>query len=47
MAPGVVDYRVLYDIDDAKQTITIVHVGQRQDVYREVSMARTHRHTEY
>jgi mRNA interferase RelE/StbE len=28
------DYRVLYDIDDAKQTITIVHVGHRRDVYR-------------
>jgi mRNA-degrading endonuclease RelE of RelBE toxin-antitoxin system len=25
---------VLYDIDDAKQTITIVHVGHRRDVYR-------------
>ena len=28
------DYRVLYDIDDVKQTITIVHVGHRRDVYR-------------
>ncbi|MDH3771893.1 MAG: type II toxin-antitoxin system RelE/ParE family toxin [Nitrospirota bacterium] len=28
------DYRVLYDINDAKQTITIVHVGHRRDVYR-------------
>jgi mRNA-degrading endonuclease RelE of RelBE toxin-antitoxin system len=25
---------VLYDIDEAKQTITIVHVGHRRDVYR-------------
>jgi mRNA interferase RelE/StbE len=28
------DYRVLYDIDDVKQAITIVHVGHRRDVYR-------------
>ena len=28
------DYRVLYDIDDVTQTITIVHVGHRRDVYR-------------
>lgn len=28
------DYRVLYEIDDAKQTVTIVHVGHRRDVYR-------------
>ena len=28
------DYRVLYDIDDGMQTITIVHVGHRRDVYR-------------
>ena len=28
------DYRMLYDIDDTKQTITIVHVGHRRDVYR-------------
>ncbi len=28
------DYRVLYDIDDVKQTITVVHVGHRRDVYR-------------
>ena len=28
------DYRVLYDIDDAKQTVTVVHVGHRRDVYR-------------
>ena len=28
------DYRVLYAIDDAKQTIIIVHVGHRRDVDR-------------
>ncbi|MDH4362238.1 MAG: type II toxin-antitoxin system RelE/ParE family toxin [Nitrospirota bacterium] len=28
------DYRVLYEIDDVKQAITIVHVGHRRDVYR-------------
>ena len=28
------DYRVLYDIDDVNQAITIVHVGHRRDVYR-------------
>jgi len=28
------DYRMLYDLDDVKQAITIVHVGHRRDVYR-------------
>jgi mRNA interferase RelE/StbE len=28
------DYRILYDIDDAKQTVTILHIGHRRDVYR-------------
>jgi len=28
------DYRVIYDIDDGAQTILIVHIGHRRDVYR-------------
>ena len=28
------DVRILYEIDDAKATITIVKVGHRRDVYR-------------
>ena len=28
------DYRILYDIDDSRQTVTIVHIGHRRDVYR-------------
>lgn len=28
------DYRVVYEIDDAHQTITILHIGHRRDVYR-------------
>ena len=28
------DYRVLYEIDDAQHTVTILHVGHRRDVYR-------------
>jgi mRNA interferase RelE/StbE len=28
------DYRVIYEIDDAQHTVTIVHVGHRRDVYR-------------
>lgn len=28
------DYRVLYDIDDNAQTVTIVHIGHRRDIYR-------------
>ena len=28
------DYRVIYEIDDAQHTVTIVHVGRRRDVYR-------------
>ena len=28
------DYRVIYEIDDAHQTITILHIGHRRDVYR-------------
>lgn len=28
------DYRVIYEIDDAHQTVTILHIGHRRDVYR-------------
>lgn len=28
------DYRVVYEIDDQAQTVTILHVGHRRDVYR-------------
>jgi len=28
------DYRVLYEIDDPQHTVTVVHVGNRRDVYR-------------
>ncbi len=28
------DYRVLFEIDDGKRTVTIVRIGQRRDVYR-------------
>lgn len=28
------DYRVIYDIDDEAQTVLIVHIGHRRDVYR-------------
>jgi mRNA interferase RelE/StbE len=28
------DYRVVYDIDDAQHTVTVLHVGHRRDVYR-------------
>jgi len=27
-------YRVLYEIDDAEETVTVLHVGHRRDVYR-------------
>lgn len=27
------DYRVIYEIDDGAQIITIMHVGHRRDVY--------------
>jgi mRNA interferase RelE/StbE len=27
-------YRLIYDIDDAEQTVTMVHIGPRRDVYR-------------
>lgn len=28
------DYRVIYEIDDQQQTVTVLHVGHRRDVYR-------------
>ncbi len=28
------DYRVLYSIDDGTQTVTVVKIGHRRDVYR-------------
>ena len=28
------DYRVIYEIDDAQRTVTVLHVGHRRDVYR-------------
>lgn len=28
------DYRVIYEIDDKRQVVTILHVGHRRDVYR-------------
>jgi mRNA interferase RelE/StbE len=28
------DYRVLYDVDDATQTVTLRRVGHRKEVYR-------------
>lgn len=27
------DYRVIYEIDDAQQTLTVLHIGHRRDVY--------------
>jgi mRNA interferase RelE/StbE len=28
------DYRVIYEIEDSNDTITILHIGHRRDVYR-------------
>jgi len=28
------DYRLIYEIDDKKQAILILHIGHRRDVYR-------------
>jgi mRNA interferase RelE/StbE len=28
------DYRIIYEIDDAQYTVTILHVGHRRDIYR-------------
>jgi mRNA interferase RelE/StbE len=27
------DYRVIYEIDDSRQTVTVLHIGHRRDVY--------------
>jgi len=27
-------YRVIYEIDDAKKTVTILHIGHRRDIYK-------------
>jgi mRNA interferase RelE/StbE len=27
-------YRVIYEIDDQVQTVTVLHVGHRRDIYR-------------
>lgn len=28
------DYRVIYQINDEQQTVTVLHIGHRRDVYR-------------
>lgn len=28
------DFRIVYEIDDAAQTVIVLHVGNRRDVYR-------------
>ena len=28
------DYRVIYEIDDSQQSLTIQHIGHRRDVYK-------------
>ncbi len=28
------DYRVIYEIDDERQIVTVLHIGHRRDVYR-------------
>lgn len=28
------DYRVIYEVDDSSRTVTVLHVGNRRDVYR-------------
>jgi mRNA interferase RelE/StbE len=28
------DYRVIYEIDDSQQVVTVFHVGHRRDIYR-------------
>jgi len=30
----VADYRVIYEIDDEQQLVTVLHIGHRRDVYR-------------
>ena len=28
------EYRVIYEIDDAKQQLTVLHIGHRRDIYK-------------
>lgn len=28
------DYRVIYEIDDLQQALTVLHIGHRRDVYK-------------
>ena len=28
------DYRVIYEIDDSRRSVTLIHIGHRRDVYR-------------
>jgi mRNA interferase RelE/StbE len=28
------DYRMIYEIDDSQQVVTVLHVGHRRDIYR-------------
>ncbi len=28
------NYRIIYEIDDQKKTVTILHIGHRKDIYR-------------
>jgi len=28
------DYRVVYELDDQRRTVTVLHVGHRREVYR-------------
>ena len=28
------DYRVIYEVDDRREEVTVLHIGHRRDVYR-------------
>jgi mRNA interferase RelE/StbE len=28
------DYRVIYEIDDSQRSVTVLHIGNRRDIYR-------------
>ncbi|MDP3880342.1 MAG: type II toxin-antitoxin system RelE/ParE family toxin [Dehalococcoidales bacterium] len=28
------DYRIIYDIDDDRKTITVLYIGHRREIYR-------------
>lgn len=32
------DYRVIYDVDDEAQLVTVYKIGHRRDVYRELEL---------